>query len=476
MVENDELAPLRGLLDSVLGRLEALEAKVGCESPKRSRALSEKPEPEKISPALVAYDIHVETTVVPFAEACAKLGLQTIGNYIIEGWFGIRSAVLMASKCRKPPNVPTALKIHLKKTQNAVESIRKLRLDREFDWHSKSIMEMLISCSWVMLTPPHSASKFIKDCVGSSDFWNNKIRKQHRGLNDAHINFCETMKAMILDLAAYTKEYHSSGLYFNPKGIAMTAYEQSEAAAEAEAEEMAQKEEENSSCISGVMSELALKAGEADSAASGLKKVTREQQTWRKEFKREEVAPPPAQSHPKKPFSPKAKTKKAPVCEFIASSQKWLIENQQNDSFSASKPLTIDITDPKQQAYIYNCHNVTISLNGKLKTIVMDSCQKCNLVFDTVMSACEVVNCQKVQIQTNGVCPTYAVDKTDGFLVYLMDEESVKVANFITSKSSEMNVNWADSNGKFREAPIPEQYRHTIQDGVIASSVSDLYH
>merc|ERR1740139_1593575 len=136
----------------------------------------------------------------------------------------------------------------------------------------------------------------------------------------------------------------------------MTAYEQSEAAAEAE--EMAQKEEENSSGISGVMSELALKAGEADSAASGLKKVTREQQTWRKEFKREEVAPPPAQSHPKKPFSPKAKTKKAPVCEFIASSQKWLIENQQNDSFSASKPLTIDITDAKQQAYIYNCHNV----------------------------------------------------------------------------------------------------------------------
>ena len=37
-------------------------------------------------------------------------------------------------------------------------------------------------------------------------------------------------------------------------------------------------------------------------------------------------------------------------------------------------------------------------------------------------------------------------------------------------------VNWADSNGNVREAQIPEQCRHTIQDGVIASSVSDLYH
>jgi adenylyl cyclase-associated protein len=106
----------------------------------------------------------------------------------------------------------------------------------------------------------------------------------------------------------------------------------------------------------------------------------------------------------------------------------------------------------------------------------MDSCIKTNVLFDTAISSCEIVNCQKVQIQSTGICPSFAIDKTDGCLVYL-SPEAVSVSNFVTSKSSEMNVSWLDEkSGEQKEAPIPEQFVHKLVNGAISSDVSDLYH
>jgi adenylyl cyclase-associated protein len=60
--------------------------------------------------------------------------------------------------------------------------------------------------------------------------------------------------------------------------------------------------------------------------------------------------------------------------------------------------------------------------------------------------------------------------------VYL-SEEAVSVTNFVTSKSTEMNVSWPDDkSGEQREAPIPEQFVHRLNRGAVTSEVSDLYH
>ncbi len=124
----------------------------------------------------------------------------------------------------------------------------------------------------------------------------------------------------------------------------------------------------------------------------------------------------------------------------------------------------------------YNCENATIQIKGKMKSVIFDKCVKSNLVFDTAISSCEVVNCKRVQIQSTGVCPSFSIDKTDGCLVYL-SEEAVSVSSFVTSKSSEMNVSWMDQkSGEQKEAPIPEQFVHKLKDGSITSDVSDLYH
>mgnify|MGYP003329717538 CR=1 FL=1 len=73
------------------------------------------------------------------------------------------------------------------------------------------------------------------------------------------------------------------------------------------------------------------------------------------------------------------------------------------------------------------------------------------------MSGVEIINCQSVKVQVMGLVPNVQVDKTDGFHMYLSDA-SVN-CQFITAKSSEMNISLVNADGDPTEVPIPEQFR-----------------
>jgi adenylyl cyclase-associated protein len=100
------------------------------------------------------------------------------------------------------------------------------------------------------------------------------------------------------------------------------------------------------------------------------------------------------------------------------------------------------------------------------------------VIFSSAITSCEIVNSKSVQIQSTGICPSFAIDKTDGCLVYL-SAKGAPVSSFVTSKSTEMNVSWQnDETGEQIERPIPQQFVHKIavKGGVVESQVSDIYH
>lgn len=136
--------------------------------------------------------------------------------------------------------------------------------------------------------------------------------------------------------------------------------------------------------------------------------------------------------------------------------------------------LTVEISDPKQQVYMYNCDGITVKVNGKFKSLVLDKCEKCAVVYETLISSTEVVNCKKIQLQVTGLCPVFTIDKTVNVLIWL-SKESLDVSTFTTSLSSEMNVSFPDGEDQ-KELPIPEQFVHRLSNGVVKSDVSDLYH
>lgn len=118
--------------------------------------------------------------------------------------------------------------------------------------------------------------------------------------------------------------------------------------------------------------------------------------------------------------------------------------------------------------YVFKCVNSTLTVKGKVNNVVFDSCKKCSLLFDSVVSSIEFVNCQSVQMQVSffngfinykliwncllllqvlGKVPTISIDKTDGCQMYL-SSDSLAV-EIVSSKSSEMNVLIPRADGEF---------------------------
>mmetsp|Transcript_51789 Transcript_51789/g.76768 ORF Transcript_51789/g.76768 Transcript_51789/m.76768 type:complete len:499 (-) Transcript_51789:243-1739(-) len=497
MSDTDELAPLRGLLDSVLSRLQNVEDKIGIASntTASSTSTSSAAAENITSPAVDAYDAHVTNAVLPLTSACDAIkGLKKydIGDNIQKAWAGIRDIVELSSRCQKPKDVQKALMPHLKTTQDAISAIRSPRLDRSLDQHQKALVELLPALSWILISPPpQPPATFVKETLGATEFWSNKIRKINKGVETeeakAHLAFCEGLKKVILDLTTYIKEFHLSGLSWNPRGVSFEEGEKALSSSSGGATTMKAPAapaivKTDGSGIGDVMKELSLKkTSDGSSAATGLKTVGKDQQTWRKEFDKNSARPVPTSAGKLKttPVVTKAKAAaptKSPVFEYQQRGQKYKVEYQTKENNTGDGGIIkIDIKDSKEQVYIFKCQDITIDVHNKLKTIIIDDCKRVNVVFDTAMASCEVVNCQRIQLQTRQSCPTFSIDKTDGCLVYL-SAESVGLSSFMTSKSSEMNVSWPDENGAMKEAPIPEQFQHKLVNGKISSAVSDLYH
>jgi len=384
----------------------------------------------------------------------------------------------LEANAKKPADLQEALAPYLKDIQKYMKIIREVRLDRKYDWHYKGLMEMLVCVSWFLTSLPSVPSSFVKETIGSSDFWSNKIRKEYKGKDKKHIDFCDTMKALIVDLAAYLKEYHLSGLMWNANGIPVKDFKSSSIPIAKTTQNISNKDKVQIAGSPDIMKELAAKQSkDGSSAATNLNKVSRDQQTWRKEFKKKETtATTTVKSSAVSVIekSPSNKKLGKPICQFQSHGSKWIIENQTKTS-NPDGICTVTTSDSKEQVYIYKCQNSTIQVKGKIKSVILDSCFKTNLVFDSAISSCEVINCERVQVQVIGVCPSFAIDKTDGCLIYL-SKDSVNTSNIVSSKSTEMNVSFSDEKtGEQKECAIPEQFVHNIKNGMITSKVSDLY-
>ena len=59
----------------------------------------------------------------------------------------------------------------------------------------------------------------------------------------------------------------------------------------------------------------------------------------------------------------------------------------------------IDNVEMNNVIYMFRCQESNLIVKGKVNSVVMDSCRKSSVVFDTVVASVEFVNCQSVQMQ-----------------------------------------------------------------------------
>lgn len=91
-------------------------------------------------------------------------------------------------------------------------------------------------------------------------------------------------------------------------------------------------------------------------------------------------------------------------------------------------------------------------------------------MFTDVVAACEIVNCNGIEIQCQGSAPTISVDNTGGCQLYLSND-SLK-SSITTAKSSEINVlvRGNDPDGDWVEHVLPQQFLHVLKDGRIETT------
>jgi Adenylate cyclase associated (CAP) C terminal len=170
----------------------------------------------------------------------------------------------------------------------------------------------------------------------------------------------------------------------------------------------------------------------------------------------------------------------SPNIEFDDQELQWKIQNHisTEDASQSNVVLTIHVSDARERVLIQNCHGVSVQIHGrKMKSMMICDCSDLNVVFDTVSNTCDIVHCKHVAIQTTGVCPTFAMERTKGVTVWL-SVESMKVSNIVTSKCTEVNVSLPrgsdDNDYDRRELALPERYVHQFSGGEMKSRVSSV--
>lgn len=437
------------------------------------------------SASVQAFDAIIAGSFQTYLNLSKKIGDDVAKHSLmVEAAFKAQRAYLVvAAKSKKPDDsvLPELLKPTSDKICEIQDFREKNRRSSQFN-HLSSISESIPALGWVTVSP--APSPFIKEMMDAGQFYTNRVLKDWKDKSKSHVEWTKAWLATLQEMMAFVKDQHTTGLVWNPKGGDAKANATTSNGAAAPpppppaggpppppppppadlfADIVATNPEDTA------RNKLFDELNKGSDITKGLKKVTADMQTHKNPELRGQGAPEPKAKSPPKPAAKPAAAPTRPP-RFELDGKKWMVEYH----IKPANPFTISETETNQSVYIYRCEGTTVVVKGKVNNVIMDSCKKCAVVFDNVVSACEFINCQSAQMQTMGAVPTISVEKTDGCQMYL-SKEAAESTEIITAKSSEMNVlvpNPQD-DGDFMEMPIPEQFKTVIKGAKLVTSCTE---
>lgn len=231
----------------------------------------------------------------------------------------------------------------------------------------------------------------------AGQFYTNRVLKEWKEKDVTHVNWAKTWIQTLTELQQFIKQYHTTGIVWAGKTKAtanggppppppmgnlpppppMPAFDPSACAVD---------DDRNA-----LFAQLNMGAD----ITKSLKKVTSDMQTHKNPTLR--AGPAPFKAGPT-PFQPTSAVKPSPPADkppvFSRDGKKWLIEYQKNN-----RDLLVEGGEMNNVVYMFKSEGSTLTVKGKINSIVIDSCKKCSIVFDSLVSSVEFVNCQSVQMQ-----------------------------------------------------------------------------
>lgn len=339
--------------------------------------------------------------------------------------------------------------------------------------HLSAISEGIPAFGWILVSP--TPAPHIREMSDAAQFYANRVLKEFKEKDPVHAEWVKQWMKILTELHAYVKQYHTTGLSWgaylqrdtgvaNRNGTGGTS-----APPPPPAESFSKMQMDEGASRNGLMSSInSLGTG----VTSHLKRVPDELKLHKNPQLREQPVEKPIKSAVSRVeevclyrldllFQPASSTKPSAATpgppKLALEGNKWIVEY-----YSHRSDLKISETSMRHTIYIYKCSDCTITVQGKVNSIVLDQCTKVGLQFSSVVSLVEFINCRSMKAQVLEHVPTIQIEKTDGCHVYL--SKSSLNTEFITSKSSEMTINVPADDGEYKEYPIPEQFKTHIQN------------
>ncbi|KAA0036607.1 hypothetical protein IC582_001643 [Cucumis melo] len=427
-------------------------------------------------PPILAFEDLMRNYVRKVSDAAEKIGGPVLeATRIVEEAFSVEKQLLVDVKQTRKPDL-AGLAGFLKPLNEVILKANTLTAGKrsEFFNHLKTVADALSALAWIAYTGKECGMSMpiahVEESWQTAEFYSNKILVEFKSKDQNHVEWAKAMKELFLTgLRDYVKSFYPLGPVWNPAGKMTPATSTKVPAPSASAPpppsaplfntETSQASARPKEGMAAVFQEIS----SGKSVTGGLRKVTDDMKT-KNRAERTGIVNTNEIGHRNSPSVSKPVVAPNPKFE-LQMGRKWAIEHQ-----IGKKDLVISDCDSKQSVYIYGCKDSVLQVQGKVNNITIDKCSKTGVVFTDVVAACEVVNCNGIEIQCQGSAPTISVDNTGGCQLYLSND-SLK-ASITTAKSSEINVlvRGSDPDGDWVEHALPQQFVHVLKDGHIETT------
>lgn len=451
-------------LEAAVARLESLSA--GGIS---DRGLPDGVDEVSSDPSILAFDDLMAQYAARVSAAAEKIGGQVLDvtKLVLEA-FSVQKKLLIEIKQTQKPDMAGLVEF-LKPLNEVILKVNAMTEGRRSDFfnHLKSAGDSLSALAWIAYTGKDCGMSMpiahVEESWQMAEFYNNKVLVEYRNKDQIHVEWAKALKELYLPgLRDYVKSHYPLGPVWSASGKKASSAPPKAPPPGAPAppppppaslfsSEPSQPSSSNpKQGMSAVFQEIS-----SGNVSAGLKKVTADMKTKNRTDRTGVVSASGKETHSSSPSFSKA----GPPKLELQMGRKWAVENQ-----IGRKNLVIDDCDAKQSVYIYGCKDSVLQIQGKVNNITIDKCTKMGVVFKDVVAACEVVNCNGVEVQCQGSAPTISVDNTSGCQLYLSKDS---LGTSITSaKSSEINVLVPTGpDGDWGEHSLPQQYIHVFKDG-----------
>lgn len=139
--------------------------------------------------------------------------------------------------------------------------------------------------------------------------------------------------------------------------------------------------------------------------------------------------------------------------------KRWVCRHQKG---TAAQQLTLEISEASmdQAVHIQHCAHLLLVVKAKVNSVMLVDCKKVQVSLTSVVSSVEIINSHSVEVQVAGALPSANIENSHSVNLYLMDSESARKTEVLSTASSAMNINFPDEAdaSETLERPLPEQF------------------